>query len=104
MRRVVGARAGFYEGGSRAPSRCSIRHAWLTDLIETVHEASSGTYGRLRVHAELINAHGAVVGHNTVGLLMRRAGLAGLPRQPRGKRSGSPLATPTDLVRRDGPN
>ncbi len=103
MRRVVGARSGFYEWGSRAPSRLDSPRLAI-DLIETVHEASRGTYGRLRVRAELINAHGAVVGHSTVGLLMRRAGLAGLPRQPRGKRSGSPLATPTDLVRRDGPN
>jgi putative transposase len=44
--------------------------------------------------------HGITVGHNTVSLLMRRAGLAGLPAPSRGKRSGK-LVTVTGLVRRD---
>src|SRR5690606_8721157 len=68
---------------------------------------SHGTYGRLRIHAELVHAGGVVVGHNTVGLLMRRAQLAGLPTHRRGKRSRRGIIV-TDLVRRDfhraGPN
>jgi putative transposase len=52
------------------------------------------------VHAELVYGHGITVGHNAVSLLMRRAGLAGLPTPTRGKRSRK-LATVTDLVRRD---
>jgi hypothetical protein len=101
------SRSGFYESISRAPSARSIRHAWLTDMIAAVHDASHGTYGAPRVHAELVHGHGIVVGHNTVSLLMRRAGLAGLPLRRQAKRV--PAATDVeDLVRRDfrreGPN
>lgn len=32
--------SGYYEWKSRAPSTRSIRHAWLTDLIRQIHEAS----------------------------------------------------------------
>jgi putative transposase len=46
-------------------------------LIVQVHQDSRGTYGALRVHAELRLGHGIMVGHNAVALLMRRAGLAG---------------------------
>jgi putative transposase len=86
----------------------AIRHVWLTDLIGAIHAASNGTYGRLRVHAELVHGNGVTVGHNTVQLLMSRAGLSGLPtHRRRGKRSSQAL-TVTDLVkrqfRRDGPN
>jgi transposase InsO family protein len=56
------------------------------------------------VHAELVYGHDITVGHNTVSLLMRQAGLA---TPSHGKRSRK-LATVTDLVRRDfrrtGPN
>jgi putative transposase len=101
------SRSGYYDWAGRAPSPRSIRHAWLTDLIGTIHQASRGTYGAPRVHAELVHGHGIVVGHNTVSLLMRRAALAGLPARSRGKRIRK-LATVTDLVRRDfrrtGPN
>lgn len=101
------SRSGYYEAQSRAPSTRSIRHAWLTDVIGTVHESSRQTYGALRVHAELTQHHGVVVGHNTIALLMRRAGLAGLPRRRAGKRVHHAV-TITDLVKRDfgrdGPN
>ncbi|NYI60324.1 transposase InsO family protein [Cellulomonas soli] len=101
------SRSGYYDWASRAPSARAIRHAWLGDQIAAIHAASHGTYGRLRVHAELVHAGGVVVGHNTVGLLMRRAQLAGLPTHRRGKRSRREI-TVTDLVRRDfhrtGPN
>ena len=59
------------------------------------------------MHAELVYGQGVTVGHNTGSLLMRRAGLAGLPACSRGKRTRR-LVTATDLVRRDfrrdGPN
>ncbi len=101
------SRPGYYAWASRAPAPRAIRQAWLTDLIGTIHQASRGTYGAPRVHAGLVYGHGITVGHNTVSLLMRRAGLAGLPTPPRGKRSRK-LATVTDLVRRSfrrtGPN
>ena len=101
------SRSGYYEWASRAPSARSIRHAWLSDLIGTVHQASRGTYGRPRVHAELLHNHGVIVGHNTVGLLMRRSGLSGLPKRRRGYRIKQ-VPTSSDLVKRnfhrDGPN
>ena len=98
---------GIYDWAARAPSPRAIRHAWLMDLIGTIHQASRGTYGAPRVHAELVYGQGVTIGHNTVSLLMRRAGLAGLPARARGKRTRR-LLTVTDLVRRDfrrnGPN
>lgn len=101
------SRSGYYDWTARAPSVRAIRHAWLSDQIAAIHAASHGTYGRLRIHAELVHAGGVVVGHNTVGLLMRRAQLAGLPTHRRGKRSRRGIIV-TDLVRRDfhraGPN
>jgi transposase InsO family protein len=99
--------SGYYDWKSRAPSARSIRHAWLTDLIGQARDASYGTYGQPRVHAELQRTHGLVAGHNTVMLLMRRAGLSGLPLRRRAKRV-PPQKTVTDLVKRqftaDGPN
>jgi putative transposase len=68
-------------------------------VITRVHLESRGTYGALRVHAELTMGKGITVGHNAVAMLMRRAGLQGLPgsRRPRSKHQ-----TPTvgDLVER----
>jgi putative transposase len=99
--------SGFYEWKSRAPSARSVRHAWLTDLIGQVHEASYGTYGQPRARAELQQAHGLVVSGKTVALLMRRAGISGLPLRRRAKRVPA-QKTVTGLVKRnftaDGPN
>jgi putative transposase len=91
--------SGFYARRSRPPSRRAIRHAWLTDLITEVHVASRGTYGALRVHAELTLGRGIVVGHNAVAMLMQRAGLQGAY----GRRRRYPHQTPTagDLVERN---
>lgn len=92
--------SGFYAHRSRPPSARAIRHAWLTDVITQVHVESRGTYGALRVYAELTLGRGITVGHNAVALLMHRAGLHGLPgaRRPRSKHQ-----TPTvgDLVERE---
>ncbi len=101
------SRSGFYEWRHRAPSARAIRHVWLTDRISAIHQASRQTYGAPRVTAELVHSHGVTVGHNTVSLLMRRAGLAGLPLRRKAKRVPNSI-TVTDLVRRDfhrdGPN
>ncbi|HWD44178.1 MAG TPA: transposase [Actinomycetota bacterium] len=51
-------------------------------MIVQVHQDSRGTYGALRVHAELRLGHGILVGHNAIALLMRRAGLAGATGRP----------------------
>ena len=94
------SRSGYYAWAARAPSLRAIRHAWLTDVIGTIHQASLGTYGAPSVHADLVLGHGITVGHNTVSLLMRRTGLAGLPARSRGTRTRRPI-TITDLVHRD---
>jgi putative transposase len=86
-RALAVSESGFYASRARPPSARSIRHAWLTDLITQAHAASRGTYGAPRVRAELVMGRGIVVGHNAVAMLMRRAGLKGLPaaRRPRAK-------------------
>jgi len=66
----------------RPPSERAIRHAWLTDLVTKANVDSRGTYGARRVHAELTIGMGIIVGHNAVEMLMRRAGLQGLPDRP----------------------
>jgi putative transposase len=99
--------SGYYAWRSRPPSQRSIRHAWLTDLIVQVHQDSRGTYGALRVHAELRLGHGIMVGHNAIALLMRRAGLAGATGRPKW-RHAKPDQIAADLVdrqfSRSGPN
>jgi putative transposase len=91
--------SGYYAFRSRPPSARAIRHAWLTDRIVQVHQRSRGTYGALRVHAELRLGHGIMVGHNAVALLMRRAGLAGATGRPKW-RYAKPDQIAADLVDR----
>jgi putative transposase len=91
--------SGYYAWRSRPPTARSVRHAWLIEQIQAVHQNSKGTYGARRVHAELRLGQGIIVGHNAIEMLMRRIGLTGLPgsRRPRPKHQ-----TPTaeDLVDR----
>jgi transposase InsO family protein len=70
------------------------------ELIVKVHHDSRGTYGALRVHAELRLGHGIVVGHNAIALLMRRAGLAGVTGRPKWRRA-KPDQIAADLVDRN---
>lgn len=99
--------SGYYAWRDRPPSVRAIRHAWLTDVIASVHAASRETYGVRRVHAELTMGLGVTVGHCAVQLLMRRAGIAGLSGRPKFRRVPH-VATATDLVNRqfhrDDPN
>jgi putative transposase len=98
-RMLAVSESGYYEWRGRAPSRRAVRHAWLTEQIQAVHQASRGTYGSRRVHAELTLGLGITIGHGAIELLMRRAGIKGLPgnRRPRPRHQ-----TPTagDLVHR----
>jgi putative transposase len=99
--RVLGvSESGYYEWRGRPPSVRAVRHAWLTEHIQVVHAASRGTYGSRRVHAELTLGLGIAVGHGAVEMLMRRAGIKGLPgsRKPRPKHQ---TPTASDLVHRD---
>ena len=65
-----------------------------------MHQASFGTYGSRRVHAELRLGLGIAVGHGAVELLMRRAGLVGLPGRKR-RRLVHDTAFAADLVDRN---
>jgi transposase InsO family protein len=48
--------------------------------IRVAHEASRGTYGAPRVHAELADK-GIHIGRKRIARLMRKAGLAGVSRR-----------------------
>lgn len=101
--------SGYYDWKARPPSVRTLRHAWLAGEIAQVHKDSGGTYGTLRVTAELKYGRGIHVGKGQVHLLMRRLGIYGLPKRrlPRGARVGG-KASSLDLVRRrfraDGPD
>jgi putative transposase len=82
--------SGYYAWRCRPPSERSIRHAWLTDVIRQVHQDSRGTYGALRVHAELTLGHGITVGHCAVEMLMQRAGIQGIAGVPATGRCPAP--------------
>ena len=93
------AESTFYARRNRPPSARTLRHAWLTEVIGHAHAASRGTYGARRVHAELTMAYDISVGHNAVEMLMRRAGLKGLPGNHR-YRPKHQTPTSSDLVER----
>jgi len=92
--------SGYYAWRERPPSVRTLRHAWLAGEIVEVHKASGGTYGSLRVTAELRYGRGITVGHNQVELIMGRLGIHGLPKRrlPRGAKLAKPSSL--DLVRR----
>jgi transposase InsO family protein len=100
--RVLGvSESGYYDWRSRRPSTRSVRHAWLTEQIRGVHQSSFGTYGSRRVHAELRLGLGVLVGHGAVEMLMRRAGLVGLPGRKRCRRLVHDTGFAGDLVDRN---
>jgi putative transposase len=84
----------------------AVIYGWLKQ--DRIDKDSGGTYGTLRVTAELRYDRGIHVGKGQVHLLMRRLGIYGLPKRrlPRGARVGKPSSL--DLVRRrfraDGPD
>ncbi|MGO9971932.1 MAG: IS3 family transposase [Solirubrobacteraceae bacterium] len=71
--------------------------------IKEIHEASGGTYGAPRVHAELALAHGIGVGRKRVERLMVSAALQGIPvaRKRRTTVRVAGVRTAPDLVERD---
>jgi len=54
-----------------------LRRIWLASEIADVHKASSGTYGALRVTAELKHGRAIAVGHTAVSLIHAPAGHQG---------------------------
>ncbi len=57
-RELAVSRPAYYEWRTHTRSARVIRHVWLSDRITAIHEASHGTYGALRVQAELVHAQG----------------------------------------------
>jgi len=100
--------SGYYAWKGRPDPPRTLRRIWLAGEIADVHKASAGTYGALRVTAELRYGRNIIVGHNAVGLIMRELGIKGLPtrRRPRSARLAQVVSL--DLVRRsfrrDRPN
>lgn len=82
MCRVLGvSTSGYYAWCKRGLSertRCDIE---LTLKIRQIHQASRGTYGTPRIHAELRLEHGIRCSRKRVARLMREAGLAGISRR-----------------------
>ena len=107
-RMLAVSQSGYYAWKGRPDSPRTLRRIWLAGEIAEVHKASGGTYGALRVTAELRYGRDIVVGHNAVESIMRELGLSGLPtrRLPRGAKVSK--VTSLDLVRRvfgrDRPN
>ncbi|MEU9846289.1 IS3 family transposase [Streptomyces sp. NPDC047985] len=79
MARLLGQ--GYHAWKDRAPSRRQREDAELTEKIRGRHERSHGTYGAQRVHADLREIDGLLVGRKRVARLMRKAGLTGVHRR-----------------------
>ncbi len=94
------SRSGFYEWRGRAPSARQVADEQLTVTITDVHQASRGTYGAPRVHAELRLGLGLTCGRKRVARLMRTAGLAGVCHRRKHRRAGPAPAVHDDLVQR----
>jgi putative transposase len=100
--------SGYYDWKGRPDAPRTLRRIWLAGEIADVHKASGGTYGALRVTAELKYGRDIRVGHGAVAQIMREIGIKGLPtrRLPRGAKVSK--VTSLDLVRRsfrrDRPN
>jgi putative transposase len=97
------SRSGFYEWRTRPASATAARRDRLKELIVASFEASDGTYGYRRIHADLAG-WGMHCGPELVRALVRELGLQ--PCQPRPWRHTLTDADPTagpipDLVARD---
>jgi putative transposase len=101
--RVLGVSpSGFWAWRRREPSARAHANAQLTQHIVQIHQASRGTYGAPRIHAELA-AQGTRCGRKRVARLMRLVGIAGCHRRRRCIRTTrrDPAAIPApDLVQR----
>lgn len=100
--------SGYYAWRGRPDPPRTLRRIWLAGEIADIHKQSGGTYGALRVTAELRYGRHIVAGHNAVEDIMHQLGLKGLPtrRLPRGAKLRA--VTSLDLVHREfkrrGPN
>jgi putative transposase len=100
--RVLGVSpSGYWAWRKRGCSARSRADAQLAAQIRTIHQASRGTYGAPRIHAELAHA-GSHCGRKRVARLMRQAGLAGCHRRRpfHTTRSDPAAESAPDLVQR----
>ena len=72
--------SGYYTWRNRPDSRRKRENRRLLTEIRTIHAKSTGTYGSLRVQAELRD-QGHACGRHRVARLMRSAGLHGIPKR-----------------------
>jgi putative transposase len=93
--------SGYWAWRKRQPSARARADGQLVARIRAIHQASRGTYGVPRVHAELV-AQGHRCGHKRVARLMRHDGLLGCHRRrPFQTTRRDPAAEPApDLVQR----
>jgi putative transposase len=100
---VLGVSAsGYWAWRRRTPSQRARADERITQRIRIIHQASRGTYGVPRIHAELASA-GTRCGRKRVARLMRSAGLSGCHRRRQRVHTTrrDPLASPApDLVER----
>lgn len=96
------SKSGYYDWRNNPGSATSQRRELLKTRIETIFDASHGTYGYRRVHAALVR-EGEEAGPELVRALMRELGLVACqPRPWRQTTIPDPEAANTpDLVRRD---
>jgi transposase InsO family protein len=98
------SRSGFYRWLKAAPARLARARvdARLARRIRKIHKESDGTYGVLRVTAELKDA-GIDVNHKRVERVMRRIGIEGVHLRKKVRTTvPEPSATPVpDLLQRD---
>jgi transposase InsO family protein len=81
MCRLLGVSpSGYHAWVKWRPSQRSATDAALIAAIRVAREASRGTYGAPRIHAELA-AKGTRIGRKRVARLMTQAGLAGVSRR-----------------------
>ena len=92
----------FYKWFGRGPTERAVRRAALDARVRVLFDASKGTYGSPRIHADLLEA-GETVSVNTVADSMRRQGLQGRkPKRSRGlTRQDKSAPKFPDLLHRD---
>jgi putative transposase len=86
--KVVGVtRQGYHAWRRRGPSLRQLGDEELKRLIVTIYDGSHQTYGAVRIHDELRDAHQLRVGRKRVARLMRQRGIKGIPGQGRTRRT-----------------
>jgi transposase InsO family protein len=94
------SRSAFYDWHQHLPSARRVADGELAQRIEAIHDASRGTYGWPRVHAQL-RRDGVRVSRKRVARIMRQRGLIGRCRR-RSTRTTvpDPEAAAVDLLKR----